>query len=70
MEQPTQNPNVCDNCQPIKNYFLSELGMCGLCGGVGDCFDTELIAYYGKAGIEYSGLIDLDTLIVDNRAYN
>lgn len=47
-----QNPNICDNCQPIKNYFLSDTGVCGLCGKKGECFDAELIAYYGKAGIE------------------
>ncbi|GIU43000.1 hypothetical protein TUM4438_10900 [Shewanella sairae] len=52
MDQPTQNPNVCDKCQPIKNYFLSDTGMCGRCGEVRDCFDAELIAYYQQAGIE------------------
>ncbi|WP_394230541.1 hypothetical protein [Shewanella colwelliana] len=52
MEQTIQNPNICDNCQPIRNYFLSDLGICGLCGKTGECFDAELIAYYQNAGIE------------------
>ena len=52
MDNKTQNPNVCDKCQPIANYFLAETGICGLCGKKGECFYAELIAYYRKADVE------------------
>ncbi|GIU51569.1 hypothetical protein TUM4438_41690 [Shewanella sairae] len=51
MNHTIQNPNICDNCQPIKNYFLYDTGVYGLCGKKGECIDAELIAYYSKAGI-------------------
>ncbi|WP_148258346.1 hypothetical protein [Shewanella baltica] len=46
------NPNVCENCLPIKNYFLADTGTCGLCGKKGECFDAELIAFYRSSGID------------------
>ncbi|WP_415776358.1 hypothetical protein ACMYQ1_10270 [Shewanella oncorhynchi] len=51
------NPNVCDNCIPIGNYFLSDKGLCGVCGNVDECFDADLIRFYHSFGIRNRDLI-------------
>lgn len=51
------NPNVCDNCMPIGNYFLSDKGLCSICGKVDECFDADLIRFYHSFGIMNKDLI-------------
>lgn len=47
-----KNPNICDNCIPVVNYFLSTRGVCGRCGKVDECIDDELIRFYHANGIK------------------
>lgn len=44
-------PNICDQCsdkvtESESDYLTADTGKCGKCGGIGDCWDHELLAFY------------------------